>query len=870
MNKLRKEISKIKTVALSLFFIWSATVNAQKDLPENKVSNDTIPPNTVVSDTIPVKEQIIEPVDFKKPKKYTIGGVTVTGNQTISEQSILIFSGLVSGQQIRIPGDKLSSAIKKLWNSKLFSNVEVYATKVDGNSIYLEIKVAELSKVGKVTVKGLKKSKIDDLMKETEFQAGAMLTENLVTTTENYIENKYREKGFLNTKATISTKLDTTNTNTEDALVLIDKGEKVKIENITFHGNHIFSDKKLKKYLKKTKEKRIYNIFKPSKLVEDVYEEDIDNLIEKYQEKGFRDAIVIKDSISFNDNNTINLDITLTEGEKYKFGSIDFIGNSAFTDQQLQNILRIEEGVTYNGKVLNERVKGDGTPESNDISNAYYNNGYLFSNVDLVETSAENNIIDIEVRIHEDKPAHLNKITVIGNDVTNDHVLYREIRTQPGDLFSKQEIVRTIRELGKLGYIDPESIVPDVKPNHTDKTADIEYSVTEKGSSQVELQGGYGGGTFVGTLGLSFNNFSVKNIFNWDEYKPVPRGDGQSVSLRLQASKFSRTYSISFMEPWWGGKRPKGFNFSIYNSTQFGYNYATRDVNKDQMLDIIGASVGLSQRLKWPDDFFTLSTSVSYQRYNSKNFYLSSLGEGISNNLNFTTNFGRNSTGPSPIYPRYGSQFNLILEATPPYSSFNDKDYTGLSEEEKFEWLEYYKINFNGRWFSQIWKDLVLMSNAEFGFLGAYNDDIGVSRFERFYVGGDGMATGQYDGRQVVALRGYPNQSLSSYEGGTVFTKVAFELRYPVTLKPAASIYALAFLEGGNSYGGEVDINGNSKSGFEDFRPFDLKRSAGGGLRVFMPAFGLLGIDFGYGFDEVPGTNEVSGWQTHFIIGQQF
>ena len=856
-------MKKNKTLLLSVFLVWSSFLSyaQQKD---TAVINDTIK-KTVVTDTIKkpaqTQQDLSKVFKSRKPKKYILGGVTVKGNKTISEQSILIFSGLVAGQEIKIPGDKLTSAIKKLWNSKLFSNVDVYATKLDGNTIYLEIDVNELDKVGNVTIKGLKKSKMEEVQKEIEFQKGAMLTENLITTTRNQIEKKFREKGYLNTKVTITTRPDTANAHVQDALILVDKGDKVKIKTITFHGNRRIPDKKLKKALKKTKENKIQNIFKSSKFVEDVYKEDLKRVIEKYQEKGFRDAIIVKDSISFNDDNTINLDITVNEGERYKFGKITFLGNTVFSDDQLRSILRIDEGSTYNGKALNERVKGDGTPDSKDITNTYLDNGYLFSRVNLVETSAEDNEIDIEIRIVEDEPATIRKVTVVGNDVTNDFVLYREIWTRPGDLFSKSNIIRSIRELGQLGYIDAENIVPDVKPNYQDKTTDIEYSLSEKGSSQIELQGGYGGGAFVGTLALSFNNFSARNIFNPEEYKPVPRGDGQSISLRLQASKFSRTYSFSFAEPWWGGKRPKGFNISVYNSSQYAYNPYKYDVDKNQRLDITGASVGLSQRLKWPDDYFTLSTSLSYQRFNLHNYFLSTFGfnNGISNNLNFTVNFGRNSAGPSPIYPRYGSMFNIIAKVTPPYSSFNDKDYTNLTDEEKFEWLEYYKINFNGRWFTQIWKDLVLMSNAEFGFLGAYNKTIGVSPFERFYVGGDGMATGQFDGRQVVALRGYPNSSLTPQRGGTVYNKISFELRYAITLKPTASIYALTFVEGGNSF-----------QSFEDFKPFVLKRSAGAGIRVFMPAFGLLGIDFGYGFDPVPGSLQKSGWQTHFIIGQQF
>ena len=827
--------------------------------PSNEKTIDTIAPLKQALDTI---SKTTEPIVLVKNQKYILGGVSIKGNQTISEQSILIFSGLNTGQNLKIPGDKLSGAIKKLWGSKLFSNVDVFVTKLDGDTVYLEIDVDELDKVGSVTMKGLKKSKIEELQKEIEFQKGSMLTENLITTTENYIENKYREKGFLKTKATISTKKDTSKTNTQDALILIDKGSKIKIKQITFHKNKAFTDKKLRKLLKKTREKGITQIFSPSKFVEDLYEADLDKVVEKYQEKGYRDALIVKDSISWNDDNTINLDITVNEGSRYKFGGINFLGNTVFTDQQLQSILGIEKDVTYNGKVLNERVYGDGTPDSRDITNTYLDNGYLFSRVNAVETSAENNTIDLEIRIIEDEPATIKKVTIIGNDVTNDHVLYREVRTKPGDLFSKKDIIRSIRELGQLGYIDAENIVPDVRPNQFDKTADIEYSLSEKGSSQIELQGGYGGGTFIGTLGLSFNNFAVRNIFNFDEYKPVPRGDGQSVALRVQVSKFSRTYSISFSEPWMGGKKPKGFNFSIYSSGQYGYNYTTRDVDKDQRLNIIGASVGLSQRLKWPDDFFTLSTSFNYQQFDLQNYFISSFNfnNGISNNFNFALNFGRSSAGPNPVFPKQGSQFNLSLKLTPPYSLFNDKDYTNLPDDEKFNWLEFYKIVFTGKWYSSIIGDLTLMSNAELGFLGAYNDEIGAPPFERFYVGGDGLATGAFDGRTTIALRGYPNSSLSTVTGGTVYNKVSFELRYPITLKPSASIYALGFLEGGNSW-----------DGFQNYNPFSLKRSAGGGIRIFMPAFGLLGIDFGYGFDEIPGIpGEISGWQTHFIIGQQF
>ncbi len=864
MNKLRAAASRLRHFFLFIAFLSAASFYAQGTDPDTTSPSDSIPTAQVIDSVAQTAVDTIipaGPIVLEKNKKYMIGGIAVSGNETISEQSILIFSGLGTGQRLKIPGDKLSSAIKKLWTSKLFSNVDVFVTKIDGDAIYLEIAVRELDKVGDVTITGLKKSKIEEIEKEIEFQNGSMLTENLIKTTENYIVDKYREKGYLRTKVTITTRRDTSQANVQDALIVIDRGDKIGIKNIRFHGNTALKDSKLKKTMKKTKEKGITRIFSPSKFVEDLYQEDLEKVVEAFQEKGFRDALVVKDSLSWNEDNTINLDIFLNQGERYKFGDIAFLGNSVFTDEQLMSLLRIEKGVTYNGKALNERVYGDGSPESQDLTNTYLDNGYLFSRVTAVETSAENNTIDLEIRIIEDEPATIRKVTLKGNDVTNDHVLFREIRTKPGDLFSKSDIVRSIRELGQLGFIDPENIVPDVQPNFADKTADIEYIVSEKGASQIELQGGYGGGAFVGTLGLSFNNFSIKNLFNWSEYKPVPRGDGQSIALRAQLSRFFRTYSISFSEPWWGGKKPKGFSFSLYNSSQFGFDPIENDVDKDQLLDILGASVGLSQRLKWPDDFFTLSTSFNYQRFKLQNYTIAAFDfrDGISNNFNFAVNFGRSSAGPNPIFPSGGSQFNLLLKLTPPYSLLNNRDYSNLTDDELYEWIEFYKIVFTGRWFSPIVGKLVLMSNAELGFLGAYNDEIGAPPFERFYVGGDGMQQGRFDGRTVIALRGYPNSSLSSQTGGTIYNKVAFELRYPITLKPSASIYALTFLEAGNSW-----------NEFREYRPFNLKRSAGAGIRVFMPAFGLLGVDFGYGFDNIPGTNLISGWQTHFIIGQQF
>ncbi|MDO9261738.1 MAG: outer membrane protein assembly factor BamA [Flavobacteriaceae bacterium] len=800
-------------------------------------------------------------IPFQKEKKYILGDFTVVGLQKFSEQTVKVFSGLRVDQEIQLPGDKLSSAIKKLYDSKQFSEIDVYATKIDGDVIYLEFKVVELPQLNKVTFKGVKKNKAKELQKETELNKGVMVTDNLLITTENYLKNKYHKKGFLKTKVTLETKKDTSNTNSVDMLVMIDKGERIKIKNINIVGNEGFKDQAVKKSMKKTKESMLGRFWKPSKYIEADYKTDLENIITKYSEKGHRDARIINESISWNDDNTINIDINLEEGKKYFFGDIKFIGNKKYTDEQLQSILKIQKGEVYNGKILKERIKGNNKPDSDDIQTLYLNTGYLFAQVNPVETKIDDDVIEIEVRIHEDEQATIRKVTVTGNDKTNDRVIYRELRTRPGNLFSKDDIIRSIREIGQLGFFDAETISPDVNPNYLDKTVDIDYSVTEKGSSQIELQGGYGGGAFIGTLGLSFNNFSIKGLFDKEAYKPLPMGDGQKLALKLQTSKYYSTYSFSFSEPWLGGKRPKSLSYSIYNSRQYRYDYYTGSVDKDQRINIIGLSLGLGQRLNWPDDYFTLSQNISYQQYDLQDYPIAtfSFSTGNVNNLSYGISFGRNSSGPSPIFPKYGSEFSIGGKFTIPYSLLNEKDYTVLEDSEKYKWLEYYKLNFKGRWYTSLPAKFVLMSNLEFGLLGNYNSDLGTSPFERYFVGGDGMAAFQMDGRETIALRGYENNRLSSIEGGTIYNKFTMEVRYPVSLKPSASIYLLGFMEGGNSY-----------DGFKKFNPFEMKRSLGMGMRIFMPAFGVLGIDFANGIDPLPGTNVKSGWQTHFIIGQQF
>ncbi len=823
-------------------------------------------------------------------ERYNIGEIKVSGNTSFSPITIVTFSGLREGDAISIPGEKLSNAIKKLWGSNLFSSVNVYKTKVEDGIINLEIELYDLPELRELEVTGVKKRKIEEIIKENKLQTGVKVTENLITTTKNYLENKYKKKGFLNAKVIIKTEeiLDSTKKSKVKMTLDIVKGNKIKINEIRFNGIEELKAKTLEKAMKDTKRRKFYRIFKRSKYVPDDFKEDLSRIVDKYKENGFRDARIISDTVLNNDDQDIDVSISLIEGSKYTFGKIDYLGNSVYTDQQLNQILKIKEGDTYNGVELEKRIADRSDPDADDLSNLYQNNGYLFSSITPVEVNADGNIIDLEIRINEGKPAYFNKITVVGNNKTNDHVIYREIRTRPGQLYSKANVFRSLRELGQLGFFDPQLISPDFKNiNPNDGTVDLEYTLVETGSSQIELQGGYGGGGFIGTIGLSFNNFSIKDIFKKEAYNPIPMGDGQRLALRLQASRFYTVNSFNFTEPWLGGKRPVQFSVQLSQTKQFMFNPYNYTADKSKYFNISGVSVGLAKRLTVPDDYFTLSQFIGYQYYdlNEYNTGLFTFGNGSSNNLSYTVALSRNNTYTDPIYPTGGSNFTLSAKLTFPYSAFNDVDYKALKDErndlldqlaidpsdisagdriaeidqERYKWLEFYKIKFKGEWFTALTKKLVLRPAFEFGFLGAYNNDRGVIPFERFFLGGDGMGMYNLDGRENIPLRGYPNQSLSAQDGGSIYNKYSLELRYPISLGEQAKIFALTFVEGGASY-----------NSFRDFDPFLLKRSAGIGVRLFMPQFGLLGIDFGHGFDPVPGQSTKHGWETHFIFGQNF
>ena len=856
-----------------------------------------------------------ENVSRIEPGEYVLADITVTGKITYNEQTVITFTGLEKGQTINVPGEEISNAIKKLSKLGLFSDINVYATRVEGNNIYLELELNELPKLSDVKIQGVKKGKREGLLKDTQLTKGKTVNENLITTTKNYIENKYKKDGYYNTKVAVNVIPDSANT--VKMVVNIDRGRKVKVKKIEFNGNSQLTDGKLRRSMKNTKVKGFLNpmrIFKSSKYIADKYKEDLTSVVDKYKENGYRDARIVSDTVIYNPkNNTVSIAINVEEGRKYYFGDVKFLGNTVYNNQQLNRILGVKKGDVYNGVMLQKRIADPTKPDGEDLTNLYQNNGYLFSSINAVEVNTENDTIDFEIRIVEGPIAYFNNVTVVGNDKTNDRVIYRELRTRPGMKWNKEEVINTVREIGALGFFDPEAIRPDVKnPDPSTGNVDIEWNLVEKGSSQIELQGGYGGGGFIGTLGLSFNNFSARNIFNKEAYKPLPMGDGQRISLRAQGSTYFQTYSLSFSEPWFGGKKPVQFSTSFSHSKQYLYNFSSRDIDRSRSFNITSMSVGLAKRLSDPDIYLTISHALSFQYYDLNNYNtgLFTFGDGSARNLAYTIGLTRNNKAVNPIYPTSGSEFSVSARLTFPYSLVNGIDYGDLKNEKeyklrnettqnvngvapgdyidddgnsvgqnyelaavdrakydqkRFNWLEYYKIKFKADWYTKLYDKLVLRSLGEFGFLGAYNSERGVVPFERFFLGGDGLANYALDGREVIQLRGYPNQSLAPIDengdqnGATIYNKFSLELRYPITLKQAASIYALTFIEAGASY-----------DSFRNYNPFALKRSAGFGLRVFMPAFGLLGIDFGHGFDPIPGATQKNGWETHFIIGQQF
>ncbi|NDD34837.1 MAG: outer membrane protein assembly factor BamA [Flavobacteriia bacterium] len=799
--------------------------------------------------------QLGQEIDIKPEVDYEIGGITVSGADQLDPTMVALLSGLNVGDKVQFPSERVAQAVRNLWDQELFSDVQLFVTQKINRTVYLEFRLTTLPKLSKYYFTGIKKGKQDALRELLELNRGMVVSENLKITSTNAILKHFRDKGFPDATAKISTERDSL---LLDAVVLridIVPGPRLRIDDIVFHGNTALTDAKLRRVMDDTHRYRKWNIFTTSKWLKEKLEADKVLIVEAYNEAGYRDMRITHDTV-YRVEDKLMIEMTIDEGRPYYFRSISFYGNSKYTTEVLQSILKIEPGDRYDAKALNTRINGD--PNSNDISSLYLNNGYLFANVIPVEVKVENDSIDMEIRIREGRQATVRKVIVNGNERTNDHVVYREIRTRPGDLFSKADIMRTVRELGQLGYFDPRQITPVPIPDPVTGTVDLEYTVVEQSTSQLELQGGWGAYTVVGTLGLNFNNFSSRNLFNKKAWQPLPAGDGQTITIRAQTNgTYYSSYNFSFTEPWWGGKKPNSVTFSAYHNTM---NYNGRTDSTAQKIAITGVTLGQGKRLKWPDDYFTLYHALEYRRFDINNypFVGGNFTTGIANSVAYTLSLRRDNRD-LPIFPTRGSSIAFSLEATPPVSLLDGRDYTKLSTEEKFKFIEYHKWKFTGDYYAEIFKNFVVRSYSEFGLLGSYNKAYGLPPFERYYLGGDGMQNFVLDGREIIGLRGYTNYSLTPDGGGALYNKFTTELRYLLSPNPNAQIFVLAFAEAGNNY-----------DNFADYRPFELKRSTGVGLRIFMPMFGLLGVDLGYGFDNLPGQSGPSGWQTHFVLGQQF
>lgn len=819
-------------------------------------------------------------IDYSNPKEYEIGGLTISGIQYLDHNVLLYLTGLEIGNKITIPGDDITKAIKILWEQGLFSDVKISMTRLVNNVVFLDIYLEERPRLSKFSFTGIKKGEADDIRDLIKLIKGTQITENTILFSEKKVKDYFIDKGYRNVSVNTKQEEDTSLVNSKVLIFEINKANRVKIEDINFIGSENIGEEKkfydfylsaqkrgdwkLRRAMKDTKRKTWYNVFKSSKMIPEKYEDDKNNIISKYNELGYRDARITSDSIIKNPKGTITVNVNIDEGKKYYFRNITWIGNTKHNSELLDRILGIKKGDVYNQKHLNERLLYD--PDG--VMSIYQDNGYLFSNINPVEVLVENDSIDIEMRVYEGKQARVNRVNITGNTRTNDHVVMREIRTRPGALYKRSEVQRTIRELAQLGYFDPEKLNVDFQPDPVSGTVDLEYLVEEKPSDQIELSGGYGAGIIVGTLGLTFNNFSLRNTFNPKAYRPLPSGDGQRLSLRVQASGlWYQNYSFTFIEPWFGGKKPNSFTTSVYHSLMSNPSFQDTSM---YFFKVTGAGFGLGQRLRVPDDYFTLYNELSFKHYNLKDYPSQGFTlyrTGRSNNFSFKTVLGRSSSGPNPIFPTTGSNFSVSVELTPPYSLFNGKDYTAsMTAQERYKWIEYHKYKFTGQWFTTLAgsrdgssRALVLMSKFEFGMLAMYNKKLGPSPFEGFQVGGDGLYGYNLYGLETIGLRGYLNNSLTPYNGGNIYDKFTLELRYPLSLAPTATLYMIGFLEAGNAWYSS-----------ENFDPFDLKRSAGVGVRIFMPMIGMLGVDWGYGFDELSGSTGSNGSQFHFVIGQQF
>ena len=832
-------------------------------------------------------------VDYNNPRKYIVGGVSVEGNHYFADKQIIQLTGLQKGLEVTVPGEDISSIVNRLWLQRYFEDVAVVVDSIvpATDTAFFKISIVERPRVSRWTFSGVKTGEKKELEERLNLRRGGEFSDYVAKAASDIIIRYYKEKGFLLTKVDVQTKRDTLVKSAIRVNFAVDRGQKVKIKKITFAGNDHVKESKLARSMKKTKDMRLLNFFSSKKFNEKEYSNDKTNLISAFNEAGYRDARIIKDTMYYIEPNRLQIDFVIDEGRQYFFRDITWTGNSVYSSEQLNDILMIKKGDVYDVVTMEKRLFGGGKQNEYDVSKLYRDNGYLFFSLQPVELNIEGDSVDVEMRIVEGKPATLNNIIINGNDLTNERVVRRQIFTRPGYLFSQTDFERSIREIASLGQFDPEAIADPAKgwsiiPNQADNTVDLVYNVTEKPSSQLELSGGWGGNTFVATVGLSFNNFSTRRMFDKSAWRPVPLGDAQNLAIRFQTNgTYYTSLSASFMEPWLFGKKPTSLSISLYYTRQTNSYIAFNILNNDEFMEVYGVAAGIGNRLKWPDNYFVLYNQLSWQTYRLQNWSYNFLFDtGISHNLSYTLSLSRTSTDQQ-IYPRQGSEFSFSLQLTPPYSllrrkdkgvldqngnptrvsSWRDIDYNLQSSEDRYKWIEYHKWSFKGAIYTKLAGDFVLMARAQFGYLGYYNRNWGYSPFEGFLVGGDGMSGYNTYGSEVISLRGYENYSLTPQVyapyangyaySGNVYDKFTVELRYPVVLQPQSTIFALVFLEGGNAW-----------SDIRDFNPFQIKRSAGVGVRVFLPMIGLLGVDWGYGFDD----SQYGGSQFHFVIGQQF
>lgn len=839
-------------------------------------------------------------IDYTHPKKYIVGGVSVEGNNYFSSQQIIQLTGMQKGMELTVPSDDVSGIVRRLWLQRYFEDVSLVIDHLSENadSAFFKVIIKERPRVSRWTFSGIKSGDMKELQDRLNLRRGGEFSEYVEKTSADIIKRYYAEKGFINAKVTAEVQKDSIVRNAIRVNFAIDRGDKVRIKDINFIGNDHVSDFKLARSMKKTKSNKIYNFFSSKKFNEKEYINDKKAVISAFNEAGYRDARLVRDSVYYIEPKKLAIDLVFDEGDQYFFRDITWTGNSVYTTDALNEVLQVKKGDVYDVVSMEKRLYGGGKQTDMDVSKLYRDYGYLFFNVTPVETNIQNDSVDVELRISEGKQATLNNIIINGNDLTSEKVVRRQVFTRPGYLFRQSDFERSIREIASLGQFDPEAIADPnsgytILPNQLNNTVDIIYNVTEKPSSQLELSGGWGANTFVATVGVSFNNFSTHRFFDKSAWRPVPLGDAQNLAFRFQTNgRYYTALTASFVEPWLFGKKPTSLNLSGYYTRYTNSNLWLGILSNDQQMEVFGASASLGNRLKWPDNYFVLYNGLSWQTYRLKNWtgYGFIFDTGISHNISYTVNLMRNSTDQQ-IYPRSGSDFSLSLALTPPFSLFRNWDYgpdgqkittrngkpitpkdvqyDNWTVQQRYKWIEYHKWKFSGTTYIKPFSslDFVIMTRAQFGYLGYYNRNWGYSPFEGFLVGGDGMSGYMTYGNEIISLRGYTNYSLTPQTvtpyntsgtaySGNVYDKFTVELRYPVILQPSSTIFVLAFLEGGNCW-----------SDIRDFNPFQIKRSAGAGVRIFLPMIGLLGVDWGYGFDATDGTG---GSQFHFVIGQQF